>query len=126
MRAIDTNVLVRLVIRDDTRQVAAAEAFVAHGAWVSIVVLVEAIWVWSSIYNTGREQIARSLEILLDNPQLAFQEQDVVVAALRRFQDRRALSFSDCIILEAARKEGYLPLGTFDRDLAKADGAQKL
>jgi len=44
MRAIDTNVLVRLAARDDAKQVAAAEAFVARGAWVSHLVLVEAVW----------------------------------------------------------------------------------
>ena len=42
MRAVDTNVLVRLVTRDDAKQVAVAEAFVARGAWVPHLVLVEA------------------------------------------------------------------------------------
>jgi predicted nucleic acid-binding protein len=41
MRAVDTNVLVRLVTRDDRKQVAAAEAFVNKGAWVSTLVLME-------------------------------------------------------------------------------------
>jgi predicted nucleic-acid-binding protein len=43
MRAVDTNVLVRLVTRDDTDQAAAAEAFVANGAWVPHLVLAEAM-----------------------------------------------------------------------------------
>jgi predicted nucleic acid-binding protein len=37
-----------------------------------------------------------------------------------------SVSFSDCLVLEVARKVGHLPLGTFDRDLAKLDGAQRL
>lgn len=41
MRAVDTNLLVRLVVRDDPTQVAAAELFVQSGAWISHVVLVE-------------------------------------------------------------------------------------
>ena len=49
MRAVDTNVLVRLLTRDDTRQVTAAEGFVAQGAWVPQIVLVEAIWVLTSV-----------------------------------------------------------------------------
>jgi predicted nucleic-acid-binding protein len=53
VHALDTNVLVRLVTRDDPRQVAAAEAFVARGAWVSHVVLVEAVWVLVSVYEGG-------------------------------------------------------------------------
>ena len=44
MRAVDTNVLIRLVTRDDPKQVLAAEAFVAKGVWVSHLVLVEAVW----------------------------------------------------------------------------------
>jgi predicted nucleic acid-binding protein len=36
------------------------------------------------------------------------------------------LGFSDCLVLEIARKAGHLPLGTFDRNLSKLDGAQKL
>ena len=45
MRAIDTNVLVRLIARDDPKQVIAAEKFVEKGAWVSHLALVEATWV---------------------------------------------------------------------------------
>jgi predicted nucleic acid-binding protein len=36
------------------------------------------------------------------------------------------VNFSDCLVLELARKAGHLPLGTFDRSLSKLDGVQKL
>ncbi len=36
------------------------------------------------------------------------------------------LGFSDCLVLESARKAGHIPLGTFDRQLAKLEGAQRL
>lgn len=51
MRAVDTNVLVRLVTRDDPKQVAAAESFVHRGAWVSTLVLMEATWVLTAVYD---------------------------------------------------------------------------
>src|SRR5260221_10959468 len=54
MRAVDTNVLVRLLTRDDRAQLAAAEDFVSSGAWVSHVVLVETIWVLESVYALPR------------------------------------------------------------------------
>jgi hypothetical protein len=54
------------------------------------------------------------------------QDSDVVVAALDLFRARPALGFTDCMMLEIARKSGHLPLGTFDRGLGKVDGAQKL
>ena len=126
MRAVDANVLVRLVTRDDARQVTAAETFVAKGAWVSHVVLAEATWVLSAVYDLDAREIATAVEMLLGHKDLILQESDVVAAALRDFRRRPALGFSDCLVLEAARKAGNLPLGTFDRELGKLDGAQRL
>jgi predicted nucleic-acid-binding protein len=126
MRAVDTNVLVRLVTRDDAKQVAAAEAFVARGAWVSHLVLVEAMWVLSSVYERDAAAIATAVEMLLNHQQLTLHDADVVAAAVGLFRRRPALGFSDCLVLEVARKAGHLPLGTFDRHLSKVDGVEKL
>jgi predicted nucleic acid-binding protein len=41
-------------------------------------------------------------------------------------QNKPTLGFSDCLILEIARKAGNLPLGTFDRALGRLDGVNKL
>jgi predicted nucleic-acid-binding protein len=126
MRAVDTNVLVRLVSRDDPRQVAAAEAFVARGAWVSHVVLMEAIWVLASVYELEAPAVATAIDMLLNHRDLTLQDADAVTAALEQYRARPAVSFSDCLVLEVARKSGHLPLGTFDRELGKLDGAQRL
>ena len=126
MRAVDTNVLVRLLTRDDPGQVAAAEAFVARGAWVSHVVLVEAVWVLVSVYELEPRAVATAVEMLLNHRDLTLQDAEVVAAALEQYRAKPAVSFSDCLVLEVARKAGHLPLGTFDRDLAKLDGAQRL
>jgi predicted nucleic-acid-binding protein len=126
MRAIDTNVLVRLITRDEPRQVAAAESFVAKGAWISHIVLAEATWVLASVYDLNALEIARAIEMLLNHREFAFQEAEVVSAALERFRKKPSLGFSDCLLLEAARKSGNLPLGTFDRNLSKLPGAMAL
>jgi predicted nucleic-acid-binding protein len=126
MRAVDTNVLVRLATRDDARQTAAAEAFVAPGAWVPLLALVAAIWVLASVYELGPERIATAVEMLLHHRDLTLQDADTVAAALDQFRKRPALGFSDCLILEVASKAGHLPLGTFDRQLGSLEGAQRL
>ena len=126
MRAVDTNILVRLVTRDDTKQVAAAEAFIAKGAWVSHLVLTESMWVLAAVYDLGPADIATAVEMLLNHKDLTLQDAEVVTAALMHFRKRPKLGFSDCLILEVARKAGHIPLGTFDRDLGKLDGALKL
>lgn len=126
MRAVDTNVLVRLATRDDPGQTEAAETFVAAGAWVPQLVLVEAMWVLVSVYDLEPEKIATAVEMFLNHQDLTVQDSDVVAAALEQFRKRPALGFSDCLILEVARKAGHLPLGTFDRNLGKLEGAHRL
>ena len=126
MRAVDTNLLVRLIARDNAAQAVAAEAFVAPGAWVPQIALVEAIWVLGSIYGMKPQQIAAAVEMLLSHKDLTLQDADAVTAALSHFRKRPALGFSDCLVLEASRKAGHLPLGTFDRRLGKLEGAHGL
>jgi predicted nucleic-acid-binding protein len=126
VRAVDTNVLVRLLTRDDTKQVAAAEKFVEPGAWVSHLVLAEATWVLSSVYERGPAEIAMAIDMLLNHQHLTLQDAEVVAAAVADFRRRPTLGFSDCLVTAIARKAGHLPLGTFDRNLAKLDGAQRL
>ncbi len=126
MRAVDTNLLVRLLTRDDPKQVAAAEAFVAKGAWVSHVVLAETTWVLVSVYELGPAEIVTALEMLLEHENLSLQDPDAIASALVHYRKKPALGFSDCLVLEVARKAGHLPLGTFDRELGKLDGAHKL
>ena len=126
MRAVDTNVLVRLATRDDPRQVAAAEAFVEKGAWVSHVVLVEAVWVLGTVYQLDPQRVGAVIAVLLDHDHLVLQDADVVAAALQQYRKARGVGFSDCLVLEIARRAGHLPLGTFDRKLGRLDGAHRL
>jgi predicted nucleic-acid-binding protein len=126
MRAVDTNVLVRLLTRDDAKQVAAAESFVARGAWVSHLALAEATWVLDAVYERGPAAIATGVEMLLNHQHLSLQDSDVVAAAVEQFRRRPALGFSACLLVEIARKAGHLPLGSFDRNLAKIDGVERL
>ncbi|HYJ10226.1 MAG TPA: type II toxin-antitoxin system VapC family toxin [Polyangiaceae bacterium] len=126
MRAADTNVVVRLLTRDDPRQTARAEAFVAKGAWVSHIVLVEVIWVLESVFALSHKQLATAVEMLLNHRELALQDPEVITAALDRFRRRPKLGFSDCMVLESARKAGHLPLATFDKELSKLEDVERL
>lgn len=126
MLAVDTNVLVRLLARDDARQAKAADQFIAKGAWVSHLVLAETLWVLESVYDRGATQIIEALKLLMAHESLVLQDAETVGLALAQFQLKPALGFSDCLVLEIARKAGHMPLGTFDRTLARLEGAQKL
>ena len=126
MRAIDTNVLVRLITRDDSRQAASAESFIDREAWVSVLALAEATWVLDRVYELTSKDLAKAIEMLLHHRDLVLQDSETVTAALELFRVKPALGFSDCLMLQLAKKAGHLPLGTFDRNLGKIDGTQKL
>ena len=126
MRAVDTNVLVRLITRDDSRQTASAESFIEQGAWVSVLALAETTWVLTSVYGLTSKDLATTIEMLLNHRDLVLQDSEAVQDALKLFKAKPALGFSDCLMLHVAQKAGHLPLGTFDRSLAKVNGTQEL
>ena len=126
MRAVDTNILVRLLTRDDEQQVELAEAFVERGGWVSHLVLAETTWVLGAAYDLSHAAIATAVGMLLDHRTLAVEDADVVSLALSHYRRKPTLGFSDCLVLEIARKAGHLPLGTFDKSQSKLDGVERL
>jgi predicted nucleic-acid-binding protein len=117
---------VRLITRDDQKQVTSAEAFVSKGAWVSHLVLAETAWALDSVYELDSEQVGTAVDMLLNHEHLTIQDTDVVATALENFRKRPAVSFTDNLIVEIARKNGHVPVGTFDRDLARLDGTERL
>lgn len=127
MRAVDTNVLVRLITRDDAGQLAAANRFIEQGGvWVSTLAIAETVWVLRTVYGQRADGVQSAIAMLLNHKSLVLQDSDAVAAALDLFRSRPALGFTDCLMLELARKAGHLPLGTFDRGLGKIEGAEKL
>lgn len=126
MRAVDTNLVVRLIVRDDPRQVAAAERFVAQGAWVSLLVLQEVMWVLDRAYGLSRDQQILTIELLLEHEHLTLDASDIVRLALQDFRSVRGVSFPDCLIVASARASGHTPLGSFDRRLARLREVQSV
>jgi predicted nucleic-acid-binding protein len=126
MRAVDTNVLVRLIARDDSRQAASAERFIEKGAWVSVLALAEATWVLSTVYQLKPKDLATAIEMLLNHRDLVLQDSETISRSLELFRAKPTLGFSDCLILQLAGRAGHLPLGTFDRSLSRIEGTQKL
>jgi predicted nucleic-acid-binding protein len=126
MRAVDTNVVVRLVVRDDPAQVKLAEEFISRGAWVSQLVLVETMWVLDAVYERTPQQIAAAIEMLLNHKELTLQDAEVAAAALEQFRKRPSVGFLDCLVVETARRAGHKPIGTFDRGLGKLPDVELL
>jgi predicted nucleic-acid-binding protein len=119
MLAIDTNVLVRLVIQDDVKQYNKALVAVKGGAWVSHVVLIETLWVLSNLYELKDAQLKKILRIFLTHEHITLEDRAVVELALLDFEENSKVGFVDCLILAIARQQKKLPLLTFDKALSR-------
>jgi len=91
-----------------------------------VLALAETSWVLATVYDLSSNDLARAIEMLLGHRDLVLQDAETVAAALAIFRAKPSLGFSGCLMLQLARKAGHLPLGTFDRNLAKVEGTQKL
>lgn len=124
MFAVDTNVVVRLLVGDDPAQQQAAlmrlrKARASGGSvLVSPVVLAEVAWVLSSAYGYDRAQIAAALRGVLATPPFVVTPRAVVLSAIAQYE-RGPGDFADYLILELARAEGFTKLLTFDKRLLK-------
>jgi predicted nucleic-acid-binding protein len=88
--------------------------------------LTATLGVLDSVYDLSREQIATAVETLLNHRDLILQNADVVTAAVDHYRARSEVDFSDCLVLEIARKAGHLPVATFDCNFSKLDGVRCL
>jgi predicted nucleic-acid-binding protein len=126
MRAIDTNVLLRLIVHDDVNQTKRAKDFVQGGAWVSHVVLAEAVWVLRSVYGLDQARAAGTIASLLNHSVLVLQDAEVVGRALDMYASNKRVSFTDCLIAQVAAKAGHTPLGSFDKAMAALEGVESI
>ena len=127
MAAADSNVLLRLLVRDDEAQYQAALAFLrtAERVFVADIVLVEVVWAMTSTYGYPKPRVVAAIERLLDLDAISLQDSAVIARALEDYRSSKA-DFSDCLILAIARREGELPLATFDARLSRLDGTRKI
>lgn len=127
MIALDTNVLVRYLVRDDERQADAAKALLQgltqhRPGFICREVMLEVAWVLERAYDFARPQIADVLLELVATDSLVVETTEEVARAAIRYGEGGA-DFSDQLILEAAKRVGSRSLYTFDRKLARLAGA---
>ena len=128
MIAIDTNVLVRVLVNDPKAVEQcrlARELMTANGdAWVCRIVLVETVWVLQSAYQFNKEQILLVLEKLIQHPNLHLEDAANLDSVLTIFSAGNA-GFADCLILNDAQHK-QLILHTFDLKLSRLHGVQRV
>ena len=125
MKAVDTNVLVRFLVRDDEKQARSAYRRFRRAEadrevlFVPLLVVLETIWVLESVYGVSREEILDAVEELMMMPVLEFEALPVVQGFVA---DARATKtdLPDLLIGHSARISGCDHVITFDRAAAKS------
>lgn len=131
MAALDTNVLVRFLVRDDNAQLAAVrhllEKIITAGEalFVPVTVVLEAEWVLRSSYEFAKDEVVKVLAALLSTVELSFESEQALEVALQTYRDGAA-DFADCVHIALAAQAGELPLWTFDKRAARIAGAQAI
>jgi predicted nucleic-acid-binding protein len=125
--AIDTNVLVRLLVGDDEAQLARARSLIERcvetgdGCFITTPVLCELEWVLESVYHASRADVAGAVQALLSTPPFETENAEVTLQALRQYSKGRA-DFSDYLLGYVGRSRGARTTYTFDRGLRGAEG----
>ena len=131
MAALDTNVLVRFLVRDDTAQLATAKALISRyvskgeALFVPVTVALELEWVLRSTFGFAKADVMQTLSQLLGTSEMRFESESALELALVHY-GRSSADFSDCLHVALATLANEQPLWTFDRAAAKLEGARLL
>ena len=130
MRGIDTNVIVRLVTKDDAAQWKRAHDVVAGAAasseklFVDAIALCETVWVLKTAYREPRERIVSVLQALLETPEVVVEDADLARRATEDYA--RKGDFADHFMARRNRRSGCATTLTFDESLAGAEAVTLL
>jgi predicted nucleic-acid-binding protein len=131
MPALDTNVLVRYVVQDDSGQLAAAKRLIdrcvheGRSLFVPVTVTLELEWVLRASFGYVKDDVLLVLSNLLSAAELTFESERALEVALQLYRKGTA-DFADCLHIASATEAGEQPLWTFDKSAAKVIGAQLL
>ena len=128
VRAVDTNVIVRVLIDDpdEPGQTAAARDLLRKERAVLVpdLVLIEMTWVLRTSYRFSRDMVAKAVGSLIMHGKFKLESEALAAAALNLYETSQA-DYSDCWILASMRARG-VELMTFDKKLARLEGALQL
>lgn len=131
MVGIDTNVLVRFIVRDDRQQAEAARAAIGRAMAaneplaVSLLTILETEWVLRSRYRFDKEVVVRTFKMLLEAGDVLIEGEETLEQALYLFEDSSA-DFADCLMVARYQRMGCATMLTFDENAAKLAGCELL
>ena len=124
MIALDTNILVRLLVNDDPMQAQIARGLIKHpdGIFIGKTVLLELEWVLRQVYQVDKKTLTAGLTRLLGLPNATIEGVAQVAQAMKDFS--KGMDFADALHLAATQSE--MLTCTFDKKFAKLATPQRV
>jgi predicted nucleic-acid-binding protein len=127
MIGLDTNILIRYLAQDDPVQSSRAQEIMErrlteeNPGFVSIVAMVETVWVLDRAYGLNAQEIAATIERMLQAEILVVENEQEVFTAMVALKQERG-SFADALIRELGARAGCAHTLTFDRKALRLAG----
>jgi predicted nucleic-acid-binding protein len=118
VKSVDTNILVRLIVRDDLKQAQIAEVVVLSGVHVPLTVLLETAWVLSTFYRFDRQRVNAAFIELIDSGSIHVEDEPAIRTALDLH--RQGADIADVFHMVAAK--GTEAFVTFDKGVPEGTG----
>jgi predicted nucleic-acid-binding protein len=131
MIGLDTNVIIRYLMKDDFKQFAKAEKLIEltikkkESLHICLVVICEVVWVLKYHYKLTKEEICNFLGMLLHADHIEVENREIALNSFKEYQNSQA-DFADCIIGHTNRSEGCVTTFTFDAKAVKLASFSKL
>lgn len=131
MIGLDTNVVIRYLMKDDAQQFARADALIEsaiknnESLHICLVVICEVVWVLKYHYKIKKEDICDFLEILLHTDHMEVENREIALNSFKAYQNSQA-DFADCVIGYTNQFEGCTTTFTFDAQAIKLSSFSKL
>ena len=131
MPALDTNVLIRFLVKDDPKQAGEVERFIHHYVgteatlFIPLSVTLETEWVLRSVYKFQKHSVMELFVNLLETRELNFQDEASVESAIFLYRDNN-VDFADCLHVATAFTHDHLPLMSFDKKAIRVEGIENI
>lgn len=120
MPSLDTNILLRLILKDVPEQLKKAEALIAVNDVLAIddLAITETVFVLENVMGYERQDIGELIMVLAEN-QFIDMNSEVIAESVKYYLEFNNLSFNDCYLAVKAKQQNKAPLYTFDKALTK-------
>lgn len=131
MIGLDTNVIIRYLMKDDAKQFARADALIEsaiknqESLHICLVVMCEVVWVLNYHYKIKKEEICDFLEMLFHTEHMEIENREIALNSFKEYQNSQA-DLADCIIGQTNKFEGCATTFTFDAKAIKLTSFSKL